>query len=369
MIKKMTILLAAAVMVLAGCAQNVNHNDNAGGTNGTEAETDAMFTDRDMQGSPDISEATEMTVNSGRDVVIEKEGIYVLKGNAENATVRVEAGSEDKVQLVLNSLTVSNTDRPCIYVKKADKVFITLMSQDNKLSVSGDFSDDGDIKTDAVIFSKDDLVINGTGRLAIASSDNGIAGKDSIKLTGGSLQIECEGNAVEVNESILIAGGDLDILRCNDGLHADDNDDETTGHVYVKGGNINIAATDDAVHATVSVTIDGGNLILSGHEGIEGTVIKINDGVIDINATDDGINAAHKSDVFSPLFELNGGTVTIVMGEGDTDGVDSNGDISINGGTISITGRSAFDYDGKAEHNGGTIIENGQEKTGAVLLS
>ena len=46
------------------------------------------------------------------------------------------------------------------------------------------------------------------------------------------------------------------------------------------------------------------------------------------------------------------------MGAGDTDGVDSNGDIIINGGTISVTGQSTFDYDGKAEYNGGTIIVN-----------
>jgi hypothetical protein len=49
------------------------------------------------------------------------------------------------------------------------------------------------------------------------------------------------------------------------------------------------------------------------------------------------------------------------MGAGDTDGVDSNGDIRINGGTISITGQSTFDYDGNAEYNGGTIIENGRD--------
>ena len=53
--------------------------------------------------------------------------------------------------------------------------------------------------------------------------------------------------------------------------------------------------------------------------------------------------------------------ITIKMGQGDTDGIDANGDIYINGGTINITGNSSFDYDGKAEHNGGTIIVNGSE--------
>ena len=49
------------------------------------------------------------------------------------------------------------------------------------------------------------------------------------------------------------------------------------------------------------------------------------------------------------------------MGAGDTDGVDSNGDLIINGGTINVTGNSGFDYDGSSSFNGGTIIVNGQQ--------
>ena len=49
------------------------------------------------------------------------------------------------------------------------------------------------------------------------------------------------------------------------------------------------------------------------------------------------------------------------MGPGDTDAIDSNGNLYINGGTINITANSPFDYDGTAEHKGGTIIVNGTE--------
>ena len=49
------------------------------------------------------------------------------------------------------------------------------------------------------------------------------------------------------------------------------------------------------------------------------------------------------------------------MGQGDTDGIDANGYIIINGGTIDITGNSPFDYDAGAEYNGGTIIVNGTQ--------
>ncbi|MBR1470055.1 MAG: carbohydrate-binding domain-containing protein [Lachnospiraceae bacterium] len=324
-------------------------------------DTEDMFTKRDLQQSPDLSGAEYLTVSSGQDITITAEGTYVLSGQASDVTVYVEAGSEDKVQLVLDGLKISNTDAPCIYVKSADKVFVTSVSEDNQLSVSGSFAADGDTNTDAVIFSKEDLVLNGTGTVAVSSVDNGITSKDTLKVTGGTWQIGCEGSALEAHDAIEVADGNIEISSCNDGLHAEDDEDDTVGYVYIAGGSFVIEAEDDAIHAVTIVRIDGGSFEIAAAEGIEGTVVQINDGTVNISASDDGINAAQKSGAFSPLVEINGGEVTINMGAGDTDGIDSNGDIIINGGTIDITGQSAFDYDGKAEHNGGTIIENGQE--------
>ena len=94
---------------------------------------------------------------------------------------------------------------------------------------------------------------------------------------------------------------------------------------------------------------------------MEGTWIQVNDGAVYVAAADDGINASAKSSSYSILAEFNGGYTTIVMGQGDTDAVDSNGDLVINGGTLDITAQSPFDYDYNAEYNGGTIIVNGQE--------
>lgn len=336
-------------------------NSDTGSEIFKEIDSDDIFTDRDNEQTADLTDASYISVKDGSDVTITEEGVYVLSGSAEDATIYVGADSSAKVQLVLDGLEINNSDMPCIYIKSADKVFVTTVSDDNVLTVSGSFTADGETNTDAVIFSKDDLVLNGTGCLNVISADNGIAGKDGIRITGGNLVISCEGNAIEAHNAIEIADGEIEISKCNDGLHAEDSDDDTVGYIYINGGTISINASDDALHATTIVKIDDGTFELSAAEAIEGTAIQINGGNVIISATDDGINAANKSSAYEPLFELNGGNVSIDMGAGDTDGVDSNGDIIINGGTISITGQSTFDYSGSAEYNGGTIIVNGEE--------
>lgn len=320
-----------------------------------------LFTDRDLTQTADLSDATTYTVSDEEDINITEEGVYVLKGTASDVTIYVEADSEAKVQLVLDGLSITNEDFPCIYVKSGDKVFITTTDSENTLVVSGTFSADGSTNTDGVIFSRSDIVLNGVGTLTIKSTDNGVVGKDDVKITGGTYNITATSKAIEANDSICIADGTLNLKAGTDGLHAENDDDDTLGYIYIGGGELTITAGDDGIHGQSVVQIDDGTITISAAEGIEGTYIQINGGTITIKATDDGINAANKSSAYNTTIEINDGYITIDMGSGDTDGVDSNGDIYVNGGTIEVIGNSTFDYDGSAEYNGGTIIVNGTQ--------
>ena len=324
---------------------------------------DELFTERDLTQTADLSDAKEIALQSGKNVTITKSGVYRVTGSAENVTIIVDAGDEDKVQLVLDGVSVTNADAPCIYVRNADKVFVTL-SGDNSLSVTGQFTADGDTNTDGVIFSKDDLTLNGAGSLTVNSSDNGIVGKDDLKITGGTYKITAASKAIEANDSIRVAGGSFTIKAGTDGLHAENEDDDSLGYIYIGGGSFSMSVGDDGIHAVSLVQIDGGTFTISAAECMEGTYIRINDGTFDLSSWDDGINAARKSSAYStPTVEINGGTINITMSAGDTDGIDSNGDIIVNGGTISVSGNSTFDYDGTAQLNGGTIYCNGQQVT------
>ena len=323
-------------------------------------DADELFTERDFEQTADPSEATYYTLSDGSDVHITEAGVYVLSGTASNVTVYVEADDADKVQLVLNGAYVTNEDFPCIYVKSADKVFVTT-SEDSSLSVTGTFAKDGDTNTDGVIFSRCDLVLNGTAALTISSTDNGVVCKDDLKVTGGTYIVNSTTKCLEANDSIRVADGNLQLAAGTDALHAEYDDDDTVGYIYIGGGDISILAGDDGIHAMTVVQIDGGNLSISASEGIEGSYVQINGGTISIYSWDDGINGAQKSSAYWPTIEINGGYITVAMASGDTDGIDCNGNLIITGGTINVTGTSTFDIDGTQTFTGGTVIVNGQQ--------
>ena len=321
--KKYMILVVVLVIVLAcligyfikdnssNNTNNSNYSEKNNSTNSNSVTNDTystsdMFTDRDLEQTVDTTDATKYTVASGKDISITKEGVYVISGTATNSTIYVEADDEAKIQIVLDGVHITNTNFPCIYVKSGDKVFITT-STDSSLTVSGTFKADGDTNTDGVIFSKSDVTLNGTATLTINSTDNSV------------------------------------------------------GYIYISGGNITINAGDDGIHATTIAQFEGGTINITAGEGIEGTFILINNGTINIKATDDGINAANKSSKYSIKVEINGGTITVDMGQGDTDAIDSNGDLLITGGTITINAQSPFDYDGTGSKTGGKLIVNGSE--------
>jgi len=380
------------VMSLAGCGTAADGSaesaSSAGDSSLTEvsaetaeeeetASADEMFTDRDMDPSYDESEATKITLSgssakvngdgaavSGSTVTISEEGVYILSGELTGQVV-VEADDTAKVQLVLDDATITNANSAAIYVKQAVKVFVTLADgTTNTLSTTGTYAADGDTNIDAVIFSKEDLCIQGSGALAITSEEgNGVTSKDDLKVTGGDIRIDVAGHALEGKDSVRIADGTFELTSGKDGIHASNEEDAEKGFVYIAGGTFTIRAADDGIHAITTLTVNAGTFDITAAEALEATYITINDGVIGISASDDGINAAAKSTAYTPTIEINGGKITISMGQGDTDAVDSNGYIYINGGETDITAQSPFDYDMGAELNGGTLIVNGTQTT------
>ena len=364
-------LILALSLVISGCGDNSKSSSGANaGQSANYAslslDTSDMFTDRDLEAGYDESEATKITLSdTNANIEITQAGTYIITGSATDGTITVAASDSDKVQIVLNGVTLNSKTAAALYVKSADKVFVTTVKgTNNTLSNGGSFDEVGDDNVDGAIFSKSDIVFNGEGTLTVNSpAAHGIVGKDDVKFTGGKYIIESASHGVDANDSIRITNSTLKITSGKDGLHCDRDDDAKKGYVYIQSGTLDIDVDDDAIHATTTLQIAGGTFNIKAAEGLEATVVIIDDGTVSIEASDDGINAAKKFSGLTPVVVINGGNIKIVMGQGDTDGIDSNGDIEINGGTVDVTGNSSFDYDGTGTINGGTVIVNGSEVT------
>ena len=251
----------------------------------------------------------------------------------------VDAGEEARVQLVLKDASLSNSSGPAIYVRSADKVFLTAAEGTvNTISDGSAYSfTDEETTPDAAVFSRDDLTINGAGKLTISGNyKHAVVSKDDLTVTAKNLAVSAVNTGLNGKESVAISEASVTITAGSNGIRSDE-----------------------------VLTISGDSVEITASEGVEATYILISGGDITVNATDDGINAARKSDTstFTPTVEITGGSLTVTMGAGDTDGIDSNGNIIISGGTISVNAASAFDYDGSASFTGGTVYINGQQVT------
>ena len=342
----------------AGKTTTLNYSKNS------PLDTTNMFTQTDLTQTVDTTTAKKITLEDGKDVTIDAASTYVITGTAKNSTVIVNASADAEVHLVFDNASITNTNKPTVYAVNAKNVYVTTtQNSTNNLKVTGEFTEDDGKNIDAVIFAKTNITLNGLGTLNIDSSANGVTSNNDLKVTGGTYNINTTKHGFKALNSIRVADGTFNINAKKDGFHSENEDNLTTGYVYIAGGNFTINSEDDGIQGTTITEIDGGTFDINAVEGIEGTYVQINDGTIKIYATDDGINASEKATNYDVQLEINGGNLDITMAEGDTDALDANGTLTINGGYINITAQSAFDYDLTGTLNGGTVIVNGTQVT------
>lgn len=501
-----------AAMLLSGCGSGETASTVAasGETDSTAAgiavqtiDASALFSDRDLDPSYDEAAVTirlsgdtavcasdAVAIDGGRITLLDK-GVYLLSGTLTDGQIVVNAGSADKVQIVLDGADITSASSAAIYCLEADKVFITLAAgTENALANGGTFTAIDDNNIDGAVFSKTDLTLGGTGSLTVTSpAGHGIVSKDELTITGGTYTVTAAKHGLTGKDSVAVSGGSFTVASGKDGIHAENADDADRGFLYIADGAFVIDAQGDAISASSSLQIDGGsytlttgggsdsvtmrsgdmmqrsgfkkfpaaeapsetvdttestesckgikadgaltvnggafvldtaddgvhsngNVTITGgewsirtgddgihadaaltirdgifqipycYEGVEGQSVTIDGGTLDITAYDDGINAAGgadssgtefgfgKQDRFaadeSCFITINGGTITIVS---DGDSIDSNGSLTVNGGTLHLTcngsGNTAIDTNGTYTNNGGDITTNDGSESGS----
>lgn len=370
-------VLCLLAVLMTGCGREDGGENVVDVLAGPEADSDVgsfagevitaseMFTDRDLRGEYDPAGAEEILLSEG-DVTITEEGVYLVSGSLEDGMILVEAKETDKVQLVLCGVEINNSANAAIYVKQADKVFITLAAGSENSLTSGGYTSIDDNNIDGVIFAKSDLTINGTGKLSVsAAQGHGIVSKDDLKIAGGEIAITAESHGLSGKDSVRVTGCTLDITSGKDAVHGGSGNEENKdgkGFVYIADGELTLNAGDDGIHGESTVRIAGGNIrIPASYEGIEGSIVEISGGDIRLDAADDGVNAAGGSDRNAMEIRITGGVLYVHAGG---DGLDSNGSLTVSGGQVYISGpedgaNGAIDYETTARITGGKVVAVG----------
>ena len=242
-----------------------------------------MFTNRDKEIGYDEESAIAINLSDGAStadsdsvvidgdtITIAEEGTYILSGSLTNGQIVVKAENA-KVQLVLDNADISCETSAAIYVKDADKVFITTTDgSTNTVCTSGEFEAIDDNNIDAAIFSKSDLTLNGAGSLEVTCENgHGIVSKDDLVITSGEYVVDAGKHALSGKDSVRIAGGTFDLTAGRDGIHSENTDEEEKGFVYIENGSFTITSDGDGIDASYVVEIVDGSFDITAGGGYE----------------------------------------------------------------------------------------------------
>lgn len=318
------------------------------------------------------------TIFSKTDLTLNGEGTLNITGNCKCGAV-----SKDDLIICGLNLTVKSTGcalegKDCVKIKDAA---ITVSS-----------GGDGIRSTNTEKTNKGFVYIE-TGNIDITSGSDGIQAATVLKAANGNVKITAGGAAdtkqnsgdrnmpgfggktqttddeestkgLKAGSLIVIDEGSFEVSSKDDSFHSN-------GDIEINGGSFTAATGADGFHADSNLIINGGSITVSrSYEGLEGQKVTVTGGNIDITASDDGINAASPSvsgsstdgrpgnSDSSSLITISGGYI-LVNASGD--GIDSNGNVAITGGTVLVSGptdngNAAFDYNGEATVSGGTVI-------------
>lgn len=320
----LAVFFLSAAALLAGCASGADSASVAAVSDGSEAEQaasseldsdseesgmDFSYSSRDLDASYDAENATYIRLSddsievqgsgataAGGTVSVSAAGTYVVTGGIADGTIVVEAGDEDKVQIVLSNASVCSQDGPAISVLSADKCFVTLEQDSANFLVDGSAYalEEGEDEPNAALYSKADLTLNGTGSLSIEGNwKHAVCSKDDLVITGGTYDVSAVEDAFRGKDCVKIADGSFIVDAGGDGIASTNEEDETRGFVSIDGGAFEISAQDDGIQAYTHARFAGGEFsIYSGADAVhsDGSV-SVECGTYDISAVDDAFHA------------------------------------------------------------------------------
>ena len=271
---------------------------------------------------------------SSEDVEEPEEITYILSGQTTDGEFSL-TGSY-KCTLSLAGLSLANPSGAAINIANGKRIKISAKKNTENTLTDGT----GGSQT-GCIYSKGQIHLQGNGTLnVVGKTKHAIKSGDYIAIKNLTLNITgAVADGISCNEYFLMESGSVSISGVgDDGIQCDldgttstgettDHEDEDSGNIYIEGGTLKVAAT-----ATASKGIKATG-VLNINENSEATTVTItNSGGADTSdETDISSSACLKSD---KAIVIAGGTLTLTnTGQGGR-AINSDGTLTISGGTI-----------------------------------
>ena len=382
----------------------------------TNTFTDASSRAKTYSYTNDAGEAktdtTGACIYSKDDLTIKGEGTLIVKANynngihtsndlkVKNGLITVNAknnGLKGKGSVEISGGTINITTTEGDGIKSDTEDATDLASGKGSIEITGGTitvtsAFDGITAANAVVVANGESekptikIITGGGHSCLsdpttASSSTGRGGFGGGGFPGGMGGSSCSTTesmkGIKGDSSIAISGGVIDINSRDDGLHSG-------GTITLSGGTMTIATDDDGVHAEKALYVkDNANVSVTiAYEGMESPDMNFEGGITSVITTDDGWNAAGGTSTTTGgntgrggpggfggggstgNLKVSGGYHYVYVGTGDTDGIDSNGGISITDGVIIVECRMNGGMGGMVDSDGTTTISGNAKLLG-----
>lgn len=302
-----------------------------------------------------ISDSAQGVSVKGTTATITKAGTYIVTGSLEDGQIVVDTEDKETVWLVLCDADISNSTNSPIYIVNSKKTILSAASgTENTLSDAEEYTyavADGE-EPDSCIFSKDDLVISGDGKLTVNGNfNNGIVSKDTLEINDIRLGIVSKNNGIKGKDYVVIKSGEISVTSGGDGIKSNNADDAGMGYVLIENGSIDVKAGEDGIQAETCLKITGGDIDIKTGDGAEtvsssnmwrggntedtesvkgikaGVDITVEGGSINVNSEDDALHT-------NGTIAIEDGTISLASGD---DGIHSDTELVIDGGSIEVT--------------------------------
>ena len=339
-----------------------NNQQNASSSGSASEVVSGTMTNSAADLEADYDNATYITVSDDNsDIKITSSGTYVVSGTSSDGNITVKKGTTGVV-LVLDDLDLTSTTGATVSINKEAEVKVIISGN---VVLTDNENPDDEYSTDADVADAYD----GAALKAKANSQVYVTGDGTLTINGNAK------NGIKAGDdsSLIFDDVTVNITATNDGINGNYD-------VTLLSGTFNISAGDDAIHADHILTIgseDGTGptvKVTKSNEGLEGTVVNVLGGDISIVSSDDAINAANGDGVYEGeldySFNMLGGKVVI---NSNGDGIDSNGNVNLIGGSAQINsaaggGEAGIDYDGQYYISNQFNLNNRSGVSGADMM-